>query len=70
MVELYGGLLVEINLDVWPLVEELLPLLYEIERIEALAAGKNEAEATGIHGKETDQGPEVSEKHDGRMEER
>lgn len=28
----------EVDLDVWPLVEELLPLLEEIERIEALAA--------------------------------
>lgn len=28
----------EIDLDVWPLVEELLPLLNELERIEALAA--------------------------------
>ena len=28
----------EVDLDVCPLVEELLPLLEEIERIEALAA--------------------------------
>lgn len=36
--EALWGILVEIDLDVWPLVEELLPLLNELERIEALAA--------------------------------
>jgi hypothetical protein len=34
----------EVDLDVWPLVEELVPLLEEIERIEAIAAGKTEPE--------------------------
>jgi len=34
----------EVDLDVWPLVEEMLPLLEEIERIEALAAGETEQE--------------------------
>jgi hypothetical protein len=34
----------EVDLDVWPLVEELVPLLEEIERIEAIAAGKAEPE--------------------------
>lgn len=32
----------EVDLDVWPLVEELLPLLNELERIEALAATEEE----------------------------
>lgn len=30
----------EIDLDVWPLVEELMTLLEEIERIEAIASVK------------------------------
>jgi hypothetical protein len=34
----------EVDLDVWSLVEELMPLLKEIERIEAIAAGKTESE--------------------------
>lgn len=33
-------LFVEVNLDVWEIVEELMPLIEEIERIEAIAAGK------------------------------
>jgi hypothetical protein len=35
---------VEIDLDLWPLVEPLVPLLEELERIEALAAGENDSE--------------------------
>jgi hypothetical protein len=34
------GALVEVDLDLWPLVEPLVPLLEEIEQIEALAAGE------------------------------
>jgi hypothetical protein len=29
---------VEISLDLWPLVEPLVPLLEELERVEAMAA--------------------------------
>lgn len=35
---------VEIDLDLWPLVEPLVPLLEELERIEAMAAGENDSE--------------------------
>ena len=31
----------EVDLDLWPLVESLVPLLEELERIEALAAGND-----------------------------
>ena len=31
----------EVDLDLWPLVEPLVPLLEELERIEALAAGED-----------------------------
>lgn len=40
----------EINLDVWPLVEELMPLLEEIERIEAIASGKTDDTDTDDDG--------------------
>jgi hypothetical protein len=35
---------VEIDLDLWPLVEPLVPLLEELERVEALAAGEEPPE--------------------------
>ena len=35
-----GGFAVEIELDLWPLVASLVPLLEEVERVEALAAEK------------------------------
>jgi hypothetical protein len=35
---------VEIDLDLWPLVESLVPLLEELERVEALAAGERPPE--------------------------
>jgi hypothetical protein len=31
---------VEISLDLWPLVEPLVPLLEELERVEAMAAAE------------------------------
>ena len=34
----------EIDLDLWPLVEPLVPLLEELERVEALAAGEEQPE--------------------------
>jgi hypothetical protein len=55
----------EIDLDVWPLVEELMPLLEEIERIEAIASGKTPATDTDADGQETDQRPEDCEGNDG-----
>jgi hypothetical protein len=33
-----GGFAVEVDLDLWPLVEPLVPLLEELERVEAMAA--------------------------------
>jgi len=36
------GALVEVDLDLWPLVEPLVPLLEEMERIEDLAAGEDD----------------------------
>jgi hypothetical protein len=35
---------VEIDLDLWPLVAPLVPLLEELERVEALAAEEEPAE--------------------------
>jgi hypothetical protein len=35
---------VEIDLDLWPLVAPLVPLLEELERVEALAADENDNE--------------------------
>lgn len=32
----------EIELDLWPLVAPLVPLLEELERIEAMAAGEDD----------------------------
>ena len=32
----------EVDLDLWPLVEPLVPLLEEMERIEDLAAGEDD----------------------------
>lgn len=43
----------EIDLDLWPLVLEMLPGLEEIERIEALAAG--------LEAKGSEKPPEVAE---------
>lgn len=55
----------EIELDLWALVEEMLPGLIEIERIEALAAGKTEADDPFADGQEeADQGPEGHEGND------
>ena len=55
----------EINLDVWPLVEELIPLLEEIERIEAIASGKTPNTDLDDDGKKTNQRPENCERYDG-----
>jgi hypothetical protein len=35
---------VEVDLDLWPLVAPLVPLLEELERVEALAAEEEPAE--------------------------
>lgn len=43
----------EIELDLWSLVEEMLPALEEIERIEALAAG--------VEAKGSEEPPEEAE---------
>jgi hypothetical protein len=52
---------VEIDLDVWPLAKELLPLLEEIERVEAMAAGEAAQNAIpGANSSEDDQQPENS----------
>jgi hypothetical protein len=44
--------LVEIELDFWGIIEPLLPLLEEIDRIEAIAAGEAEADEHTTDGKE------------------
>ena len=36
-----AGAPVEIELDLWPLVAPLVPLLEELERVEAMAAGED-----------------------------
>ena len=47
-----GGFVVEIDLDLWPLVAPLVPLLEEVERVEALAAGKTAAASPDANGQE------------------
>jgi hypothetical protein len=44
-----------IELDLWPEIAPLVPLLGELERIEALAAGKTEAVRSIDHAWEDDQ---------------
>jgi hypothetical protein len=59
--EALWGIPVEIDLDAWPLVKELLPLLEEIERVEAMAAGEAAQNAIpGANSAEDDQQPENS----------
>ena len=61
--------LVEIELDFWGIIEPLLPLLEEIDRIEAIAAGKTEADDLTTDGQEEgDQGPGGYGQHDARVE--
>jgi hypothetical protein len=54
-----------IELDLWPEIAPLAPLFGELERIEAMAAGKTEAVRSIDHAWEDDQGPEG---HGGRHE--
>jgi hypothetical protein len=35
------SIVVEVDLDLWPLVEPLVPLLEELERVEALAENED-----------------------------
>lgn len=60
----------EIDLDLWPLVAPLVPLLEEVERVEALAAGETAAGSPDANGQEeTDhQGAEGAGQDDARME--
>jgi hypothetical protein len=44
--------LVEIEMDFWGIIEPLLPLLEEIDRIEAVAAGEAEADEHTTDGEE------------------
>lgn len=55
----------EIDLDVWSLVEELMPLLEEIERIEAIASGKTPDTDMDADGQEADQRPKDRDQNDG-----
>ncbi len=43
---------VEVDLDLWPLVAPLVPLLEELERIEAMAAGSVEPERPADPGED------------------
>lgn len=39
---------VEIELDLWPLVAPLVPLLEDLERIEAMAAGEDDPKGPSV----------------------
>lgn len=59
----------EADLDLWPLVAPLVPLLEELERIEAMAAGKTAAGSPATDGQEeAHQRSEGRSEHDARME--
>ena len=59
----------EVTIDLMEIIRPLLPLLEELERIEAKAAGKPEEVIQLLDGtEEADQGPEGSREHDARVE--
>lgn len=59
--------MMESDIDFWEIIRPLLPLLKEIERIEAKAAGKTDLDDSSTDGQseKDDQGPEGGEINDG-----